>query len=458
MGPETGTASPTEGADARDGEPDVSLGVLLLCGVLAAATVGQGAFYGPTRWLIAVGLGAAFVSTAFRPRTTSTALGLLPWASAALAVWALIRGATSDNLSSGFEQAALVAGLAATVMISRRWTATDHETVVTALLAIGLAVALSGWLGVAVRSERWAIEGATTWRAAATLTYPNSAAAVLVATLLLALARFGDRPTSTGHSATAAVLLAGLVATQSRGGAVALLVGLIVLAAVAGIRPVARSMFGPVAGAALATVFLVPGLDPADGSQPVLAVVGLAVGAALAAWLARSAPPLHIIAGVAVVAAAGVVAAFIALGRRLPTDRLSATSSDRASTTRAAVDVVADHPIVGVGPGNLDLVWRTDGKVFSTGLVHNEYLQVTAELGAVGAVLLLAVLVGVVDAIRRAAPPSPWIATGVVASLVALLLHSAFDFLWHISAVPLIGATIFSLYVSNAGPAIDGKS
>src|SRR6185295_14130958 len=101
---------------------------------------------------------------------------------------------------------------------------------------------------------------------------------------------------------------------------------------------------------------------------------------------------------------------------------------------------VAARPVIGVGPGRGWFTWTAvDGHQLAMRYVHNEYLQVLVELGAIGLGLVLCLLVAVAVFVRRGRPGSGSSAlwAGSVAGLVALLVHSGFDFLWHIPAVLL---------------------
>ena len=113
------------------------------------------------------------------------------------------------------------------------------------------------------RVGSWAWLGDGVWRASSTLTYPNGAAAVLVPLALVVLARLVDTPGSLGLALAATGLLAGLGATMSRAGTLALAVGLVVLAALRGVRGTARAALGPCAGAMVALVCLVPSMPAA---------------------------------------------------------------------------------------------------------------------------------------------------------------------------------------------------
>ena len=81
-----------------------------------------------------------------------------------------------------------------------------------------------------------------------------------------------------------------------------------------------------------------------------------------------------------------------------------------------------------------------------------------AQQGVVGAGATLLGLGGIAWMVRRRRPSGPghqastdfgrW--TGVIAALTALGVQSAFDFLWHIPLIPLIGAALAGMVV--AGP------
>ncbi|MGH3019910.1 MAG: hypothetical protein ACRDNR_07095, partial [Gaiellaceae bacterium] len=84
--------------------------------------------------------------------------------------------------------------------------------------------------------------------------------------------------------------------------------------------------------------------------------------------------------------------------------------------------------------------------------IHNEYLQLLAELGAIGAVLLAALLAGVALLLWRNRPRGPATAlwAGVVAACAAGAVHAGFDFVWHVPAVPLTLAVLLGLVVVPA--------
>ena len=262
-------------------------GFLLLVAV-AAGLLGQGAFYPsvqrPFGLLIAV---ATLLGLVGRPLTRDD-LRLLPVVPAlALAAWAVIDGALVGVAAAGVGPAVLLVGVVAVLLVCRRLGQEDREVLLAGVIGIGLLVALIGWLGVAGRVGSWAFQAQGLWRASSTLTYPNATAAVLAAISLVVLGRLAATPGSVPLVLAATGLLAGLAATMSRAGVLALVVGLVVLAGLRGVGVTARAVVGPVAGALLATVGLLPSMSAAGPPRPALALVGLGVGLTLAAMVAR---------------------------------------------------------------------------------------------------------------------------------------------------------------------------
>ena len=339
----------------------------------------------------------------------------------------------------------LLVGVGAVLARCRRLGQEDREVLLLGLVGIGLLVALAGWLGVAGRVGSWAWLGDGIWRASSTLTYPNGAAAVPVPVALMVLARLVDTPRSLGLVLAATGLLVGLGATMSRAGALALAVGLVVLAALRGLRGTARAALGPCAGALVALVCLVPSTPAALPPRPVLALAGLCAGLALAAVVARLRrwPAVALVFGAALTGCLAVPAVVGGAGdaaRTVAEMRITLASPDRSGAVRAALRVAAEHPLTGAGPGQADLRWRgADGVTRVFGYAHNEYIQVAAELGLVGLVLLAVLLVALGQLLWRTRATGPPVAgwAGVVAATAAFAVHSGFDFVWHLPAVVL---------------------
>jgi O-Antigen ligase len=444
----TGAGRSDTRADGASERWTTQLAGLLLLVAATAGLLGQGAYYPsmqrPVGLLI---VAATLLGLAAWPLTRDD-LRLPPVLPAlALAAWAVLDGALVGAAATGVGPALLLVGLVAVLLICRRLRQEDREVLLAGVIGVGLLVALTGWLGVAGRTGMWAFQAQGLWRASSTLTYPNATAATLAAISLVVLGRLVGTPGSVPLTLAGAGLLTGLAATMSRAGALALVVGLVVLAGLRGLGVTARAVVGPVAGAMVATIGLLPSMLAASPPRPALALVGLGAGLAVAAVVGRVRrwSALALLGGVFLVAvAAGLLASGGGVGGAAQTvaeARVNLASPDRTGALHAAFRLVAQHPLTGTGPRQPDLRWKghDHGSQLYT-YVHNEYLQITAELGLVGLVLLAILLVAIACMLWRARPTSPPTATtwaGVVAAAAAFAVHSGFDFVWHLPAIAL---------------------
>lgn len=433
--------------------PALPLHSLLLVAALAAAVANQGAYYRAGQWLVAILLMAAvLVAVRARPWSRHDTRFSPLWASAALAGWVLVRAALGHDLSAAVPALALLAGVVAVVTVSRR--SPHPDALASAALAVGALVAFTGWVGVAWRLSPWALESQGLWRAATSLTYANVAAAVLAMLAPLALGRLVERPACPTAAVTTSLLLVGLGATLSRGGVLALAAGVVILSALLGAGPVARAALAPAIGAAVVLAGLVPSMPASSPPRPIPAALALVAGLGLAAGLPllwgvrRRGRALLAALTVAVVVALGAgTHPRQAMGVVVDT-RLTVSSPDRTEALQAGMRVAASHPVLGVGPGRALLSWvGPDGRTFVTEYAHNEYLQVLVELGVVGLALVLALFAGIARELQRGrsagSSHSRW--AGGAAGLVALAVGSAFDFLWHVPAIPLVGALLIGI-------------
>jgi O-Antigen ligase len=437
-------------------------GALLLLVAAAAGLLGQGAYYPSIQRPLGVLIAAAtLLSLASWPLTRDD-LRLLPVMPAlALAAWAVLDGALL-GVGGGVGPALLLVGLVAVLLVCRRLRQEDREILLAGVIGIGLLVALTGWLGVAFRAGSWAFQAQELWRASSTLTYPNATAAVLAPISLVVLGRLVGSPGSVPLALAATGLLAGLAATMSRAGALALLAGLVVLAGLRGLGATARAAAGPVAGALLALVALLPSMPATSPPRPTLALAGLGAGLALAAMAVRVRrwPAFALAGGVLVAGAVGLLATGgVGAAQAALVARANLASPDRTGALHAALRLIAQQPVTGTGPGHADLRWKGQdhgSQLFA--YVHNEYLQVTAELGLVGLVLLAVLLVAVAWLLWRArttSPAGPAVWAGVVAAAAAFAIHSGFDFVWHLPAIVLTVTLLVGLVLPapNTAPA-----
>jgi O-antigen ligase len=172
------------------------------------------------------------------------------------------------------------------------------------------------------------------------------------------------------------------------------------------------------------------------------ALVGLA---ALAPWavVTRRLPVKGVLLGFAIVVSVGALA-FIALAPMLH-DRLEAKSriADKNVTARqalwsAALRMWEDRPAIGVGPGRFGIeapaYVRNNPLIIDRPVVHNSYLHVLAELGALGLLAFVGMLGSswlLLGRARRRArealdPDGSRMATAMEASLVVAIAGGAF--------------------------------
>jgi hypothetical protein len=435
---------------------NLPLHALLLVVALVVAVAAQGAYYGAGQRTVTVVLLLALLA-ALRAKPWSRDDALLPpvWAAAALAVWAAVSATVAGDITAALPVVALLAGVVVVLVAVRRLTGGQRDALAAAVVAVGGLVAASGWVGVAWRVTPWALEDQGLWRAATTLTYANAAAGLLVPLALLAVARLATRP-GVPAMVAAWLLLVGAGATLSRGGVLALAVGGAVLATLFGLGRTLRAAGPPTLGAVVTLVGLAPSMPASSPPRPALAAAALMVGVAVAVGASRLRSRLLALTLAAAVLAACAV---LAVGGRaadaaapVTGTRLTIASPDRVAAARAALQLAAERPLTGTGPNQAVLTWVQNSRRVTSRYVHNEYLQVLAELGFVGLGLLVVLLASLAWTVWRGRleAPSTAIWAGAAAGLAALAVHSALDFLWHLPAIPLVGAVLAGLVLPTA--------
>jgi hypothetical protein len=293
------------------------------------------------------------------------------------------------------------------------------------------------------------------------LTYANAAAGFLVPLALLSLARTAEsrapRELMLRTAATTALFI-GAASTLSRGGVLAFVVGVIVLAVVGNRRAIARSFIGPAVGCCIALAGLLPSVPGASRAHPIIAglafAAGIGVAWAVAVGIRRSSGrswKAAALVGASVLVAVAILTMLAPL-RHAAIDvahpRVTTASSDRAGESDAALREITSHPLLGVGPGTQTLQWTSaDGTVSFDRYAHDEYLQVAWKCGLVGLVLLGAMLFSLARLAKRGrqTPATPALWAGAVAGLCALATASCLDFLWHLPLIPLTGMVLVGL-------------
>jgi O-antigen ligase len=111
---------------------------------------------------------------------------------------------------------------------------------------------------------------------------------------------------------------------------------------------------------------------------------------------------------------------------------------DRPAYWHVAASDVARRPVLGSGAGTFDDVWYANRPITaSVRDAHSLYLEVLAELGPVGLLLLLGILVPPLLAAARTADAS--IVPIAAAGYAAFLFHAGLDWDWEMPATTLAG-------------------
>ena len=404
----------------------VPLHVVFLLVAFVVSVGAQGGYYLSGRILVALLVTAgALVAIMSRPRLPGDVRMVL-LAGAVLSAWALIRGGAAGGYLSAVPTVLTLGCVVGAVVILAAADPAAKLVCARVLVGVGVLVALTGWLGVAWRVPRWGMVVQGLWRFLC------------------------DVP--------ACVLLVGLGATVSRAGVLVLLAGLAVLMALSGVATTLRQAVPPFVGASIGFAALLPVLPAGTSARPWLAVGGLLVGVLVTIFLTRLVHHRAVAAfltlvplTLATVGAAGGLARPAVM--TVAGSRLTLDSFGRTGAARAAVRMVAAHPWIGVGPGRARFFWvDPGGHGFVARYAHDEYLQLLAELGFVGLTILLALLAALILVLargRRAAPEVPPLWAGTVAAFAVLVVHSGFDFLWQIPAIPLAGGLLVGLACSG---------
>jgi hypothetical protein len=437
------TVAGTDGARvllrARRIEPSVAL---LVAGIALACYL-QGAFYPRAQLLVAVPM---VVAALLAPRWLALNRQDLPvvLVAAALACWAMVDGVLTGHLTGGSHYLLLIAGVLGVAGVCRGLPGPARLSVVHGLIAVCCAVAVLGWLGVVAFRATWGFRGDGMWRASSTLTYPNATAVALAMAALVCLALRGKAQTSRWLGCAATILVVGMAATLSRAGLGGLVVGLCLLCVGIGWRPLWLGALGPLLGALVAMAGLLPSTLAHTPTvfTVALATVAAAIGLAIGGYVrANRVVLVFFVAGLAAapVGAAGFLAA-----------RFTLDSPDRWGSFQAAWMLFLRHPLTGLGPGiDQFVLGRATGSVSVYRFVHNEYLQILAELGVLGGILVVALVILVIRRLWRDRQDTDALGIGGLAAVVALSLDAGFDFVWHIPAIPLLGAAFVGVAIRH---------
>jgi hypothetical protein len=283
-------------------------------------------------------------------------------------------------------------------------------------------------------------------------------------------------------AAATPLMAVGLWLTFSRGALAAAIAGLLVLVLVAPGRDQIRSI-GLLFAASLPAVALtgplhgvrsyVVDLTAREHQGLALLVALLVLGAAAAAAQVlvarreqagrlRSDPirlprgiPLYTGLAVMVVAGGLLVAA---LHERHPaasstvgatSQRLGSVESNRYAYWKVALNVFADHPLIGDGSHSFQVDWLEQRHIADIAKdAHSLYLETAAELGIAGLIALALFLGGVAASARRALRVDPVLAAGPVAALSVWALHAGLDWDWEMPGVSLVAIVLMGALIA----------
>ena len=477
---ESSAAPPRVGyASFRLSEHVAPLGAWSFGFLLIALLAGNNGGFFPAAWAWAAFSTWLLVAVvvASRPRLALGALDLAMCAGAlAFAGWFALSAVWSrsvpSTLDESFRYLAYAGIVAAALVVVERRTVPHLLGGVTAAITLLCLYAL----GTRVLPDRLgAFESGLGYRLTGTIGYWNGLGIFAVIGLFLALgfaARGGRLATRATAGATLPVLGLTMYLTFSRGAWLALIVGfaaafvvdehrlrLAFESAVLGVIPalgiLLASWAGGLTGASYASALR-------EGHQLALALVllaGLSATAASLLFLAERrilVPPslrLAWAAALVVVLTAGVVVVSrqegspVRVGRRIWDNALSSprstgsnerlfdlSSNGRFGLWRVAWETFSEHRVVGVGGGTYWQEWVESWRgFFASTEAHSVYAETLAELGIVGLVLLVVILVPpLAGAVRaRRSPLVPF----AFAAFVGWVVHAGLDWDWELMGV-----------------------
>lgn len=140
------------------------------------------------------------------------------------------------------------------------------------------------------------------------------------------------------------------------------------------------------------------------------------------------------------------------LSRFAETAEAGDVTTDRLQIWTVTLKVIASHLPFGAGIGAFGQAYTpfdTSNGLSRVEQAHNDYLQVLADAGLVGAVIAAGFLYSVFVTIRRNSRVENGlrrgVAVGAAAGIFSILVHSLFDFVLHTTAVTLMFIVLLSL-------------
>jgi tetratricopeptide (TPR) repeat protein len=313
--------------------------------------------------------------------------------------------------------------------------------------------------------------------------------------LLLRAALVGRDPWVRAIALTPIPVLAAVIyLTSSRGGVGTALVGAVVFLALTERRwRGAAAAATALVGATVAVVVLLErdelvngplgtALVRSQGREAALLIIVACCATGAAYWigdraLGRQAEPARWIGAVATIGAVAVVVAAaltshpvrrfdtfkqspadlnaIGPGDFVQSHLLSGRGSGRWQFWTTAVDEWKDHPLRGLGAGSFEQWWSEHGSfTYFVRDAHSLYLETLGELGLVGFVLVIAlVLLALVEGARRAlsaAGDARVTAAALTAAFAGYAFAAGVDWMWEMTAVSVVGFVTLGLLTGAA--------
>jgi O-antigen ligase len=433
---------------------------------------------------------ALLVTPAAGPRTLGSRFALLGLAG--LAAWTLLSILWAPIAGNAYGQSQIVVlylGTAVAAFLLLRDPArrrlTEPALAAGVLIVIGYGLAERLLPGVLHYARSVSAQG----RLEQPLTYWNAMGELAALGFVLCARIAGDetRPRALRSAAVAACpsLATGLYISFSRGALFACVAGLVSLVVAARSRDQFRAALlcliaGILAAGALSPLHGITGIAGSLSkreSQGAIALIVLAVIALIAAVIhgrvsthAGRAEPLRLPRHAGALATALICAGLalaIVLGAKENNvaplsggaQRLVTLQSNRYAYWSVALKAFRAQPVHGVGAGGWSVWWlryRTVREFAQD--AHSLPLQTLAELGLVGAALLLAFLTGVGLTARDVLRIDRAAAAGPIAGLVVYIAHAPLDWDWQMPAVTLVAMILGGQLLAYSSSAIRGAS
>ncbi len=114
-------------------------------------------------------------------------------------------------------------------------------------------------------------------------------------------------------------------------------------------------------------------------------------------------------------------------------------STRRLTLWHESLELIREHPLIGVGPGRFRLASPTARNDPDAGWAHHEFLQLGVETGLPGMVLAVALAGWGFVVLWRVSGP---LSSSAAAALMAVAAHACVDYILHFPAVPIAAALL----------------